>query len=136
MTSPKEQGAIPVVREELAVGRRIVETGKGVRVTKTVTEHEHVVDEGLAKEDTTVERVSVNRVVDPENIPRIRHEGNTMIVPVLEEVLVVEKRTILKEELRITSARREVREPQRFVLRSEEVSVECFDEHLGQQSNP
>jgi uncharacterized protein (TIGR02271 family) len=136
MTSPEEQGTVPVVREELAVGKRTVETGEGIRVTKTVSERQQVVDELLAKEDVAVERVSVNRVVDAANIPGIRQEGSTIIVPVLEEILVVEKRTIVKEELRITSTRREVREPEKFVLRSEEVSVERFDERPDQQSNP
>jgi uncharacterized protein (TIGR02271 family) len=136
MKSPEEQGAIPVVREELAVGKRTVETGEGIRVTKTVSERQQVVDELLAKEDVAVERVSVNRVVDAAGIPGIRQEGTTIIVPLLEEILVVEKRTIVKEELRITSTRREVREPEKFVLRSEEVSVERFDERLDQQSNP
>ena len=136
MTSPEEQGAVPVVREELAVGKRTVETGEGIRVTKTVSERQQVVDELLAKEDVGVERVSVNRVVDAASIPGIRQEGTTIIVPVLEEILVVEKRTIVKEELRITSTRREVRGPAKFVLRSEEVFVERFDERLDQQSNP
>jgi uncharacterized protein (TIGR02271 family) len=136
MTSPEEQGTVPVVREELAVGKRTVETGEGIRVTKTVSERQQVVDELLAKEDVAVERVSVNRVVDAANIPGIRQEGSTIIVPVLEEILVVEKRTFVKEELRITSTRREVREPEKFVLRSEEVSVERFDERLDRQSNP
>jgi len=136
MTSPEEQGTVPVVREELAVGKRTVETGEGIRVTKTVSERQQVVDEVLAKEDVAVERVSVNRVVDAANIPGIRQEGSTIIVPVLEEILVVEKRTFVKEELRITSTRREVREPEKFVLRSEEVSVERFDERLDRQSNP
>jgi len=136
MSAPKEQVVIPVVREELAVGKRTVETGEGVRVTKTVSERQEVVDELLAKEDLTVERVSVNRLVDAASIPGIRYEGTTIIIPVLEEIVVVEKRTMVKEELRITSTRREVRDPQRIVLRSEEVSVEHFDEQLGQQSNP
>lgn len=136
MTSPEEQGTVPVVREELAVGKRTVETGEGIRVTKTVSERQQVVDELLAKQDVAVERVSVNRVVDAANIPAIRQEGSTIIVPVLEEILVVEKRTIVKEELRITTTRREMHQPERFVLRSEEVSVERFDERLDQQSNP
>jgi len=115
----KGKSSIPVVREELVVGKRVVETGKGVRVAKTVSERSHLVDEPLVRNDVVVERVSV------ANAPGIRYEGATMIVP---EVLFVEKRTVLKEELRITPARREVRKPQRVVLRSEQVSVEPFDE--------
>jgi stress response protein YsnF len=50
-----------------------------------------------------------------------------MIVPLLEEVLVVEKRLVLKEELRITKRQHKTRKPQRVTLRSEEVRVEHLD---------
>jgi stress response protein YsnF len=36
-----------------------------------------------------------------ESAPEIRTEGDVTIVPVLEEVVVVEKRLVLKEELHI-----------------------------------
>jgi uncharacterized protein (TIGR02271 family) len=124
----KDETTIPVVREEPVVHKRSVETGSGVRIAKTVAEREHVVEEMLAKDEVLIERVSVGRAVDAANPPGIRYEGATMIVPVLEEILVAQKRTILTEELRITSARRHVREQQRVVLRSEEVSVDPFEE--------
>jgi stress response protein YsnF len=133
--SNDEPTTIPVVREEPVVRKRSVETGSGVRIAKTVAQREHVVDEMLAKDDVVVERVSIGRAVDAANLPGIRYEGDTMIVPVLEEILVAEKRTILKEELRITSTRREVREQQRVVLRSEEVSVDPFEARLDTGSN-
>jgi stress response protein YsnF len=133
--SNDEPTTIPVVREEPVVRKRPVETGSGVRIAKTVAQREHVVEEMLAKDDVVVERVSIGRAVDAANLPGIRYEGDTMIVPVLEEILVAEKRTILKEELRITSTRREVREQQRVVLRSEEVSVDPFEERLDTGSN-
>jgi stress response protein YsnF len=122
-----EQTAIPVVREEPVVHKRLVETGSGVRVAKTVAQREEVVEATLAKDEVLVERVSIGRPVDAAHLPGVRYEGDTMIVPVLEETLVTEKRTILKEELRITSTRRQVRERQRLVLRSEEVSVEPIE---------
>jgi hypothetical protein len=43
---------------------------------------------------------------------------------VLEEVLVVEKRLMLKEELHITQHQDELRQPQHIVLRSEDITVE------------
>ena len=42
----------------------------------------------------------------------------------MEEVLVVEKRLMLKEEIRLTMQKGEFREPQTVTLRSEEVSIE------------
>lgn len=122
------------MREELDVRKRVVETGQGIRVTKTVRQREELFDELLGRDDVVVERVAINEIVSAAELPCVRYDGTTMIVPVLEEVLVVEKRTILKEEFRITSRRREVREQQRIVLRSEEVSIEHFDEVLEQQA--
>jgi uncharacterized protein (TIGR02271 family) len=86
---------------------------------------EEFVDEPLLEEEVEVERVAINRIVDGP-LP-VRYEGDTMIVPLLEEVLVVEKRLVLKEELRITKRQHKTRKPQRVTLRSEEVRVEHLD---------
>jgi uncharacterized protein (TIGR02271 family) len=115
---------VPVMEEELRVGKRVVETGR-VRIHKTVHEHEEVVDEPLMREEYDVERVPVDEFVDAPVGPR--HEGETLIVPVLEEVLVVEKRLVVREELRITRRRTEEHKPQRVKLLSEEISVERTD---------
>ncbi len=93
---------IPVVVEELSVGTRVVDTGV-VRLRKVVHEREEVVDPPLLRETVHVERVPVNRFVEGPLSPR--EEGGVLIVPVLEEVLVVEKRLVLREELRITRRR-------------------------------
>jgi stress response protein YsnF len=120
---------IPVAAETLTVGRRIVETGRGVRVVKTVAEHEAVVDEPLGLDEVQVERTTLNRwLSEEEDLPSVRQEGDVTVVPVLEEVLVTTKRLRLREEIRITRVRREVHQPQRVVLREEQVSVEHFDE--------
>lgn len=73
-----------------------------------------VLDEPLIMEDVQVERVPVNRIVDAA--PEIRHEGDVMIVPVIEEVITVQKRILLKEEVRITRSRKELREERRVVV--------------------
>ena len=112
---------VPVVAERLDVQKRVVEGG-GVRIRKTVSEREEIVDEPLMREEVQVKRVPVGRVVDGP-VP-VRHVGKTMIVSLLEEVLVVEKRLVLKEELHITKEEVETYKPQRFTLRSEEAVIE------------
>lgn len=89
---------IPVVEETATVGKRQVVTGR-VRVrtvTDTVDELAHTT---VQREDVEVTRVPIGRVV--ETAPAIRTDGDVTIVPVVEEVLVVEKRLLLKEELHI-----------------------------------
>jgi stress response protein YsnF len=126
---------VPVVREEAWVEKRIVDTGRGVRIHKTVAEHPCQIDESLARDHVQVSHVPVDRIVPLDQAPGTRYEGDTLVVPILEEVLVVERRLRIKEELHITRTRREERHVDTVVLRSEQVSVERFDEHGDTPSN-
>ena len=123
---------VPVIVEEVDIRKRQWETG-GVRVGIDVREREELVDQPLVREEVSVERVPVNRVVT--EAPAVRVEGNTTIVPVLEEVLVVEKRLVLKEEVRITKRKFEAHEPQKVLLKTEELRIERLkpEELSGEQ---
>ena len=57
----------------------------------------------LFREDCDVERVPVKRMIDQP--AEIRQDGDTLIIPLMEEVLVVEKRLMLREELHIRRRR-------------------------------
>ncbi len=125
-----ESTVIPVIAEELHVGKRVVETGR-VRIRKFVREHEETVDEPLMAEEVRVERVAVNRVIDAP--VDVRYVDGRMIIPLMEEVLVVEKRLMLKEELHVTRQQVERRNPQVVTLRSEEVEIERADGEMRTQ---
>ena len=122
---------VPVVAEEVSVGKRRVETGT-VRVRKTVRTTERVVDEPLTREEVVVEQVAINREIDEAVGPR--QEGDTLIVPLLEEVLVVRKQLILREEVRITRRKVEHRAPETVSLRVEEATVERTGTETGADS--
>lgn len=127
--APGEQvRVLPVIQESLDVEIRPVETAR-VRVHKVVHEREALVDPPLLREEVVVERVPINRIV--EGPMSVRSEGETLIIPVLEEVLVVEKRLLLKEEVRLTKQRGETHMPQRVMLRHEEAVVE----RIGRESH-
>jgi uncharacterized protein (TIGR02271 family) len=124
-----EPMVVPVLVEELEVQKRLVETGK-VRITKVVHERETLVDEPLFHDNVAITRVPIQRVVDGP-MP-VREENGTTIISLVEEVLVVEKRWMLREEVHIRKQRLETHQPQRITLRSEEVQVERVpqaDEH-------
>jgi stress response protein YsnF len=126
---PQEPIVVPVYQEEAWVEKRVVETGHGVRIHKTVAEHPVQIDERLLRDAVEVKHVPVDRIVPLDQAPATRYEGDTLVVPILEEVLVVERRLRIKEELRITRTRREERHAETVLLKSEQVSVERFDEH-------
>jgi uncharacterized protein (TIGR02271 family) len=112
---------LPVIEEALEVHTRRVATGT-VRVTKRVQEREVLVDDPLWRDEVDITRVPMQRVVEGP-IP-LRTEGDTTIISLVEEVLVIEKRLMLVEELHLRTRRRETRQPQQVTLRRDEVHVE------------
>jgi uncharacterized protein (TIGR02271 family) len=119
--SHQERRVLPVIVEEVDVQKRPRETGR-VRLTKRVHAQEVLVDEPLLREEVVIEHIPINRFV--EGPVSTRSEGDTVIIPLLEEVLVVEKRLLLKEELHLTRRRVETHQPQRVTLRREEAAIE------------
>lgn len=115
---------VPVIEEQLLLNKRLVDTG-AVRVHLTVSEREVVVDEPTIEDRVEVEHVAINRPIDEPVGPRV--EGDTTIIPVMKEVLMVRKQLVLVEEIRLTTRREEVRRPQHVLLRSEMAHVERLD---------
>src|SRR5437868_12781058 len=89
---------IPVVHEEVEADTRKVKTG-AVRIQKTTHEQREMIDQTLVRESVDVQRIVKNEKVDGPQ--PVREEGDTIIVPVVEEVLRVERDWILREEVRI-----------------------------------
>jgi uncharacterized protein (TIGR02271 family) len=112
---------LPVIEEEVQVQTRKVETG-GVRVTKLVHEKQETIDLPLLKEEIEVKRVAINRPVDQPM--QARQEGDTLIIPLVEEVLVVQRQLVLKEEVHIITRRARTQHTQQETVRSEEVVIE------------
>jgi stress response protein YsnF len=128
MPRTERKVVVPRIEEHVAVEKR-VRTRERVRVVKKVESQEVLVAGEAAKEDVEVERVSVNEyVVEP---PRPRLEGDVFVIPVVEEVVVVEKRLLLKEEIRVRKRRRVVRKELRVPVRKERISIERIRNEEG-----
>lgn len=112
---------LPVLAETVHVDKEIVETGR-VLLHKTVHVESQTVDVPLQQEQVQVQRVAVNRYVD--EVPAVRYEGDTMIVPVVREELVVTKRLLLVEEVHVHKQVLTTHAPQTVELRREEIHYE------------
>ena len=115
---------LPLRQEELTVDVHRHVTGR-VRISTVTTEREEHVDEELTGERVEVEHVPVGRIVDA--IPPVRTEGDTTIIPVVEEVLVVERRLMLREEVHMRRIRTVSRHQETVVLRQQH-AVETREE--------
>lgn len=125
----KDRETIEIAHEVATFGKRRVVTGR-VRVRATTEAYEATASGVLEGEDVEVERVSMNVYVDAP--PAVRTEGDLTIVPVVEEVLVVEKRLMLIEEVHIrrVATAQAVEEP--VTLRRQRAIVERIDPQSGE----
>jgi uncharacterized protein (TIGR02271 family) len=124
MARDARPGFVELAEERLEIGKREVERGRVVVRTR-VEERDEVAEVELQQDEVTVERVP--RGVPVEAAPVVREEDGVLVIPVVEEQLVVTTRLVLKEEIRITRRRRTelVREPVR--LRSEQADIERLE---------
>jgi uncharacterized protein (TIGR02271 family) len=120
--SPDKTGetVIPLLAEEIEVSRQVVETGR-VQVARVTHEREQLIDELLTHQTVEIDRIPVGRQID--TMPTIREEGDIVVIPIVEEVLVIERRLLLKEEVRVRRVRSTERHQESVTLRHHEAVV-------------
>jgi uncharacterized protein (TIGR02271 family) len=93
--------SIVLAEEQLTVTTQPIVTGR-VRVRTLTDTIEEVVRHPLKTERIEVRHVPRDVTIAPgEPLPLMRQDGDVTILPVFEEVLVVETRLVLREELHI-----------------------------------
>ena len=111
---------IALFEEEVSVSKRVVPTGR-VQVSRITQRHEQLIDELLKRKQIEIERIPVDKPVD--TMPFIREDEDTVVIPVVEEVVRVERRLLLKEEIRIQRVRATERFQESVALRKQEAVV-------------
>ena len=127
----ERRDAVVIAEEELVVAKRTVSAGS-VRLSTHVEHHIEQVQEALLRTDVELERVAVDRIVD--RIPEIRTEGDTLVYPIVEEILV--KQLLLREEVRITRRQRSEPFAQDVTLRRVRADVDHVPAPLRPQVPP
>ena len=116
--------SLEILKEELEIEKRSNVTGV-VRLEKTVRTFDAFIDENLTSDSISIERIPMNHYLD--EAVATRQEGDTTVVPVMEERVIVTKQLVLKEEIRITRHRQLERYHEAVPLRTEEVEVTRLD---------
>jgi uncharacterized protein (TIGR02271 family) len=76
-----------------------------------------------AYEEVQIERVPVGRMLAEGESAAPRQEGPTLIIPMIEEEIVVLKRRVIREELRITKQHLTRQQTVQDVVRREDIQV-------------
>lgn len=117
---PDDVAVVQLREEGLGVTKQWAEAGE-VLIRKRVETRIDTIPVELGYEEISVQRIPVSRVLAEGERPEPRQEGDTLIVPVVEEEIVVTKRLVVREELHVTKRR---------LSRQQEVTGEVRKEHL------
>ena len=101
IAAPDESATILLHAEAIAVSKKVRRTL--VRAATSTSTREEAVEADLERVEVVIERVRIDRIV--EDVPPVRTEGDVTILPVVEEELVLVRRLVLKEEVRIRTVR-------------------------------
>jgi uncharacterized protein (TIGR02271 family) len=121
----QESTAIPVIEEELQVGKRVVRRG-GVRVYSHVVQQPVEEKVELREEHVRVERRPANRPVSSTDVDRLRDQS--IEVPEMAEELVTQKRARVREEVVVGKETTQRTESVRDNVRRTQVDVERLNE--------
>ena len=121
MTDEQEVAAIPLVEERVSVEKREVETGR-YRIKVRVEERQDMVPAELSHDEVEIERIPMNQTLT--QLPSVRLEGSTTVIPVVEEVVVMEKKLVLVEEIHVRRKTNVRTEQIPVTLRAEQADIE------------
>jgi len=109
------------LHEETAQISKVSRVSGEVSVSTRTLTRDELVSQYLAHTNVEITTVPIGRAVDA--IPAVREEGDVTIFPVMEEVLVIERRLMLKEEVHIRKVRTIERHQETVTLRYQEAVV-------------
>ncbi len=117
--------SLPVIAEHVEVRRRPV-VRERLQVRRKVATETKTVETPLLREHIVVERARRDEIV--ERVPEPRRVGDTLIIPIVEEEVVVTKRLRVREELRIRVIRETRIDRQNVTLRRHDLDVDHTDQ--------
>lgn len=117
-----EELILPVIEEQIIIEKERIPRGV-VRVNKRVETREKEVDATTTHEEVIVERIPINKLVE-DSSPKVRKERGVLIIPVVEEVVVIQKRLLLVEEVHISKQRTQKTQPHSVILQREVIEIE------------
>ncbi len=110
-TLDQNELVVPVVEERIDVTKRPVELGEVV-ISREVIERRETVPVEVMHEEVRVERRSAAREATPDDLRLAAGQGlayldagEAVIIPIIEEVVEVRKRLMVREELVVTKQR-------------------------------
>lgn len=119
-TADAQDVVVPIYQERACVSKRRVVTSR-VKVSRVTHQSERLLTETLARQQVKIDRIPIGKLIDA--VPKIREEGDAIIIPIVEEIPVVEHRLVLTEEVWVRRVRSKENHRERVTLRCQKAVI-------------
>lgn len=109
------------VSKEKIVDRRI-------QISRKTVSDEQIIEADLTREEAIIHRVTKNEVIQPDNVPIARQEGDIYIIPVIREEVEIIRRQVLVEEIHVKKILTSEHFQESVVLRRQELDISTDEE--------
>jgi len=123
----KKRHTVTLAEERVELGTKKV-VDRRVRITRATRVDEKNITAELTQENADIKRFAKNEVLEAQNIPQIRQEGDVTIIPIIEERVEIIKHYVLTEEIHIIKKCSTERHQEIITLRSQEIIISTEDE--------
>lgn len=121
-TTSTPDKTMPLAEEKIAVSKEKI-VDRHIQISRKTVSDEEIIEAELTREEAIIHRVTKNEIIQPDNIPTARQEGDTYIIPVIREEVEIIRRQVLVEEIHVKKILTNEHFQESVVLRRQELDI-------------
>lgn len=121
-TTSTPDKTMPLAEEKIAVSKEKI-VDRRIQISRKTVSDEQIVETDLTREEAIIHRVTKNEIIQPDNIPTARQEGDVYIIPVIREEVEIIRRQVLVEEIHVKKILTNEHFQESVVLRRQELDI-------------
>ncbi|WP_414163572.1 YsnF/AvaK domain-containing protein [Superficieibacter sp. BNK-5] len=126
-TTSTPDKTMPLAEEKITVSKEKI-VDRRIQISRKTVSDEQIIEADLTREEAIIHRVTKNEVIQPDNVPTARQEGDIYIIPVIREEVEIIRRQVLVEEIHVKKILTSEHFQESVVLRRQELDISTDEE--------
>jgi len=121
-STPTSGETLPLAEERIALTKEKI-VDRRIQISRKTVSDEHIIEAELEHYEATINRIVKNEIIQPDNVPVARQEGDIYIIPVIREEVEIIRRQVLVEEIHVKKRLTTEHFQESVILRRQEIDI-------------
>jgi len=126
-TTSTPDKTMPLAEEKITVSKEKI-VDRRIQISRKTVSDEQIIEADLTREEAIIHRVTKNEVIQHDNVPTARQEGDIYIIPVIRDEVEIIRRQVLVEEIHVKKILTSEHFQESVVLRRQELDISTDEE--------